>query len=89
MSDQLPVIQVPKPIVKYKDIAYIPTVGSYAMVWPIDHPGHNGLVSNKSWVHTSPVVSISDNGRFETRNTRYEPVDPYPWVAGKWEKYSR
>jgi hypothetical protein len=48
-----------------------------AVVEPVDHPGHGGLVSNTKPVLTSPVVAIYDNGEFETENTYYAPEIGY------------
>lgn len=65
--------QPTKPVVKYRvsDSDRI-MVGHPAYVHPIDHT--SPLVSNTRFVFTSPVVSKSDDGSFETANSVYVPV---------------
>ena len=63
-----------KPTVHYRidEHSYV-VVGQSAVVRPVDHP--SPLVSNKTYVKTSPVVMVDyDSGVFETKNTRYVPV---------------
>ena len=64
-----------KPVVHYrKDLqTQIADVGGYSLISPIDHPNPNGTVSNKSFVLTSRVVRVGENGEFETQNTVYRP----------------
>lgn len=62
-----------KPIVFYKgnENPYI-VVGGRGFVFPINHPSE--LVSNTSWIQTSPVLSYDRlTGVFETENTIYKP----------------
>ncbi len=65
-----------KPLVNYK---YPPLVAprkmSRAVVEPINHPGHDGLVSNTKPVLTSMVIAVHNNGEFETENTYYAPEE--------------
>ena len=62
-----------KPTVHFKRglSAIIGDVGGNAYVEPIDHPN----CSNTGHVRTSQIVSKSDNGDFETCNTKYVGVD--------------
>ena len=63
-----------KPIVHYKGAIGPIVVGRSATVFPVDHP-NTELVSNTTFVHTSPVVSYDqETGKFETQNTQYVPV---------------
>lgn len=63
-----------KPVVKYRPSESDRIrVGHPAYVHPVDHT--SPLVSNKRFVFTSPVVSKSDDGSFETRNSVYVPVN--------------
>lgn len=61
-----------KPVVKYFVPAFMkalpPTVGYSARVVPVDHYNEylNGEVCT-----TSPVVSVGQDGTFQTRNTVY------------------
>jgi hypothetical protein len=60
-----------KPIVHFRYFSDFPEVGRGALLYPRDHPDH-GRVSNKRLVHTSKVLSVSDDGkRIETENTIY------------------
>lgn len=65
-----------KPKVRYADVGFV-APGFSATVRPLDHP--SDLVSNKTWVRTTPVQKIlyhSSNGPvFETLNTIYLPAD--------------
>jgi len=71
------IINVPaqqdKPVVHFKEIGASIAIGSRAFVIPIDHP--SDLVSNTTWVLTTPVQSFVSDGKgivsFETLNTRY------------------
>ena len=59
-----------KPVVRYK-IAYGKiSVGTPAIVFPIDHPSE--LVSNTNPALTSTVIRVGENGEFETKNTIYK-----------------
>ena len=64
-----------KPIVHYRNDknTMIGAVGSCAFVSPIDHNHSNGRVSNTTFVITSRIVRVGDNGEFETQNTVYRP----------------
>jgi len=59
-----------KPTVHYTPTSVdIIKVGHSAFVVPVDHP--SDLVSNTTFVKTSPVVKLTDTG-FETQNTIYQ-----------------
>ena len=62
-----------KPTVRYKNHPknYI-KVGDGAVIQPINHTSH--LVSNHTWVRTSEVLKVTNNG-FETLNTIYVGED--------------
>lgn len=61
-----------KRVVHYTPCAndYI-VLGAGAIVVPIDHP--SSYVDNGCVCYTTKVVSLSDNGEFETKNTKYIP----------------
>lgn len=62
-----------KPVVKYDaDQEHFVRLGYKALVLPLNHP--SSLVSNTTWVTTSPVVAVHEHGKFETENTCYVPV---------------
>ena len=60
-----------KPVVRYKNPEFV-KVGYSAYVVTLDHPNPN--ITPGGMVRTSKVLSIEDNGNFETMNTRYEWV---------------
>lgn len=61
-----------KPVVLYDaSIEYHVKIGSRALVHPLNHPSE--LVSNTTYILTSNVVRIGENGEFETENTIYRP----------------
>lgn len=65
--------QPTKPVVKYRRTESDRiVVGHPAYVHPIDHT--SPLVSNTKMVITSPVVSKSNDGSFETANSLYVPA---------------
>lgn len=47
-------------------------LGCRAWVWPVDHISPK--VSNSTYVSTSPVIRIGENGEFETENSIYRPI---------------
>jgi len=59
-----------------KTIQYDKTQGSFIMegrnatVWAINHPNS---YYEQGWVLTTPVVSVAEDGSFETLNTLYVP----------------
>lgn len=60
-----------KKTVHYKAIDGLLYIGKPATVWPVDHYNKE-LVSNKTWVRTSPVVRIFESGDgFETTFSIY------------------
>lgn len=62
-----------KVVVHYSALAAPLAVGYMAVVYPVDHP--SPLVRNKEVAYTTPVQKINDDGSFETKNTKYVPVD--------------
>lgn len=58
-----------KPIVNYKSLHSVLKIGDPALVRPINHP--SSLVSNTKMILTSIIVSIGNDGFFETQNTFY------------------
>lgn len=67
------VMNMKKPIVRYRQALVEVVLGRPALVEPIDHPSE--LVSNNKPVWTSDVVGITLGG-FETRNTQYVLDNP-------------
>lgn len=60
-----------KPVVKYLAVDYgqdKPEVGMRHWIIPLDHPAE---YLNNFPASTSAVVSVEDNGNFETLNTKY------------------
>lgn len=68
-----------KPVVDYLEIPLVskPTVGSSAVVFPLNHPNPSGFVSNQNPVRTSTIQAIIDSNFFETLNTIYRKVGVY------------
>lgn len=71
-----------KPVVRYRKdvgvrISADPKDWDYGcLLQPIDHPNPVGLVSNRSVINTSKVVSYDPNtGKIETLNTIYLPSE--------------
>jgi hypothetical protein len=67
-------IQKTKPVVYYDPSRSVLDfkVGYSALVFPLNHP-NTGMVSNTKLIHTSLIISVGENGVFETRNTIYKP----------------
>ena len=55
-----------KPIVYFKEVRGGVKIGTFACVFPINHP----RCSNENWVLTSTVIKGNEKA-FETRNTMY------------------
>jgi hypothetical protein len=50
-------------------------IGHSVLVVPVDHPGHDGRVTNTKLATTSAVQSYDETtGIFETKNTVYVPA---------------
>ena len=65
-----------KPIVLYRNGIQTPLViGEGTAIFPINHP-NTPRVSNERIAYTSQVVSIGEDGVFETMNTIYKPEVP-------------
>lgn len=66
-----------KPVVRYSSSTpFQPplVVGQRACVYIVDMHPVVGWLGPGEWAHTSQVVSVSENGDFETLNTRYVKV---------------
>ena len=60
--------------VYYKELAYEPSLGGCAFLWPINHPSK--LISNQQFVQTSRVVAYDPETKIiETLNTIYIPLE--------------
>lgn len=71
------VIKSQKPAVRYIARSGRVSVGSRAVILPVNHPNKNTVTGDgKTWAITSPVVRIEqslDGLIIETENTRYIP----------------
>lgn len=71
MSESKPTVRYSHTTDHWPDIA----PGRRACVYIVE-PHHTlGRVPAPKWVHTSEVVSVSENGDFETLNTLYVKVN--------------
>ena len=62
-----------KPTVHYTNCLGILEIGQSAIITPVDHPD-SANVSNKKYALTSQIVSIGEDGEFETVNTSYKLI---------------
>lgn len=64
-----------KPTVSFVQMNEKPKKGFHAVLFPINHPNPNGLVSGRTMVVTSPIVEVFSSEHpyhFETENTIYK-----------------